>query len=206
MKNTDITGQMIKLYKNGMTMTQIGQELGFSQAGVFYRLKQAGVSRGGQSKCVAMSSTRQMIELYQNGRALEEIGRRFGITKQGVRYRLQQSGILYTEKYKDIDKNRLTKFYHEDKMSILKIAQMFSVSESTIYRSLTFHKIAKRDRIKNGGDKINFLRSLEIGEKRVFQYRGSDDNARLHGQANRIGIKIKMKKITSFEFEVTRIE
>ncbi len=154
------------------------------------------------------AATRQMVELYQKGMSLEDVGKQFGLTKQGVRYRFMKAGISRREKFKniDIDKGRLAKLYLEDKMSVSKIAGVFSVSETAIRHRLQHYQIPKRDRIKNGGCRVDFLRSLKINEQRIFEYQGNDEYAHLHTQAKLIGIKITTKKLTAGRFAVTRID
>ena len=153
----------------------------------------------------AKEKTAEMALLYQNGRSLAEIGEQFGMTRQGVRERFIKAGIARRKtKYEQIDKSRLDRLYSVDRLLISKIADVFSVNPSIIRRALELYKIPRRPPITLGGYKVDFLRSLEVGENRVIESRG-DRYVHLHDTANRIGIKISIRSRGANRFEVTRL-
>lgn len=164
-----------------------------------------------QTTMANKDTTRQMVELYRDGVSLENIGKKFGMTRQGVRERFIKAGIprrgkfKYKDKEKDIDKARLEKLYLEDKMSLTKIAGVFSVNAAAVNRALKFHQIPKRRPINKGGYLADFLRSLEINEKGIIDWRRKEKYAHLHTSAKQVGIKIFIRGLGSRRFEVTRI-
>lgn len=149
--------------------------------------------------------TQEMERLYNAGLSLEEVGSRFGMTRQGVRHRFVKAGIACRQP-KIIDKDRLETLYSKDRLPIAKIAGILSVSKSKIKQTLETYGIPRRESIKKGGFRVDFLRSLEIGEKRVIKWRDEDQYAHLHWTAKLVGIKISIKSIGKGKFEVTRLE
>lgn len=205
MKNKELVGEIVKLYQTGMNHTEIGQKLGLSRDAVRHRLKKEGIPRHGSAGDKDSIVTRQMAELYNTGMTLEQVGAVFGLTRQGVRHRFMVAGILRREKVKPIGKEILEKLYTQDKLPITEIADSLSVSEAVIKVRLKFYEIPKRERIKNGGQIVDFLRSLEINQQKIFEYNGPADYVSLYGDAKNIGIKIKTKRLPHKKYAVIRI-
>jgi len=127
------------------------------------------------------------------------------LTRQGVRHRLMQAGVVRRSKpkYTNIDKERLEKFYLEDKLPIGKIASFFSVSKSFINHALEFYKIPKRSPVSKGGYLVNSLRNLKIGEKKEIKIR-SKGYGGIYTTAKRLGIKVSVRS-RGGNFEITRV-
>jgi predicted DNA-binding protein YlxM (UPF0122 family) len=155
----------------------------------------------------ATGDTAKMAKFYQNGLSLEAIGKQFGMTRQAVRERFIKAGIARRKnKYEQINKDRLETLYFKDKMPISEIADVFSVSPGIVRQALKFHKISRRKPLNSSGYKVDFLRSLGIGEKRVFEWRNNKRYIHLHDTANRICIKISIKSLGGGNFEITRLK
>jgi hypothetical protein len=153
------------------------------------------------------AATENMIKLFQAGATLQAIGKEYGMTRQAVHYRLTKAGINTSQtKYERFDRTLLEKLYTEERLSLEKIAAIFSTYIDSILKALKFHKIPRRQNIKTGGFKVDFLRSLEIGEKGIFEWKNRGKGAHLHGAAKEIGIKISVKSIGGNHYEVTRIK
>ncbi len=167
--------QLEILYRENLSLTEIASVLSVSQETIskaidFHKIpkrKHPGAGNG----AVENSRTREMAELYRSGLSLEEVGEKFGLTRQGVRYRFMQAGINRRRKPKlvTIDKDRLEKFYLEDKLPIDKIATIFNVNRIVINHGLEFYKIPKRSRINNGGYMVDSLRTLKLGETKEME-------------------------------------
>lgn len=147
----------------------------------------------------------EMKELYESGLSLEKVGERYGITRQGVRHRFEKAGITRRQ-LKTIDRDRLITLYSKDKLPILEIAALFRVSKGKIERSLKLYEIPRRKPLKLGGYIVDFLRSLEIGENRIIEWRRDEKYAHLHHAAKLVGIKISIRSLGDGKFKVTRLE
>jgi predicted DNA-binding protein YlxM (UPF0122 family) len=201
--------QLEILYRENLSLTEIASVLSVSQETIskaidFHKIpkrKHPGAGNG----AVENSRTREMAELYRSGLSLEEVGEKFGLTRQGVRYRFMQAGINRRRKPKlvTIDKDRLEKFYLEEKLSIVKIASFFNVSKPFINHALEFYKIPKRSSINKGGYLVNSLRSLKIGEKKEIKIR-SKGYGGIYTTAKRLGIKVSVRS-RGVKFEITRV-
>ncbi len=198
------------LYRENLTLIQIGKifRVGprtVSRAIDFYQIPKR-KKTGAGDHAVELRKTREMAELYQNGMTLESVGKRFGLTRQGVRHRFRQAGIerRSAAKYKNIDKNRLEKFYLRDQLPVGKIASLFKVADSVIYRALKFHHITKRDSIVKGGYIIKILKNLTIGEKKQIKLRSTVYSG-IYSTAKRLGIKISVKTRGDRLYDITRI-
>jgi len=156
----------------------------------------------------ARDITQAMKELYESGLSLEEVGNQFGMTRQGVRDRFVKAGIACRPqtKYKHIDKERLRKLYSDEKLPLPEIADVFSVGVVVVRRALKYYAIPRRVPLKKGGYIVDFLRSLELGEKDVIKWRDGEKYAHLHHTAKLVGIKISIRSRGGGKFEVTRLE
>jgi len=202
--------QLETLYRKNLPLTDIGAVFSVgpktvSRAIDFYEIPGRKPPRAGDD-AVEILKTLEMAALYRSGRSLEEVGEQFGLTRQGVRHRFMQAGINRRSKPKliNIDKDRLEKFYVEDKLPIGKIAALFNVSKIVINHGLEFYKIPKRSRINNGGYVVDSLRKLTIGETKEMEIR-SKMYSWVYDTAKRIGIKVSVRS-RGGKFEVTRLK
>ena len=149
--------------------------------------------------------TREMAELYNGGMTLEQVGKRFGMTRQGVRHRFMIADIIRRHP-KNIDKDRLEALYSKERLPIFKIAADFSVSENKIRKALKSYEIPRRKPLKLGGYKVDILRSLKIGEKRLIKWHNNKEYARLYTPAKLLGMKVSIRSRGNGKFEVTRLK
>ncbi len=197
------------LYRENLPLTDIGAVFSVgpktvSRAIDFYKITRRKPLRAG-GNAVEISRTLEMAALYRSGLSLEEVGEQFGLTRQGVRHRFMQAGINRRSKPKliNIDKDRLEKFFLEEKLSIVKIASFFNVSKPFINHALEFYKIPKRSPVSKGGYLVNSLRNLKIGEKKEIKIR-SKGYGGIYTTAKRLGIKVSVRS-RGVKFEITRV-
>ena len=139
---------------------------------------------------------------------LEQIGKEYGISKQTVSQRFARIEVIRPArppKCARIDKLTLENLYTEKRLSIDKISREFDTYPGMINQALEFYSIPKRISIKLDGKNKDILKRLAIGEKTEIKCSTKLPHANLHVSANRIGIKISMKKIRKGIFTVTRI-
>ena len=101
-----------------------------------------------------------MIELYQSGLSMKEVGSHFGVTAQRVEQILKKAGVKsrkYTKskrllearkrKRKILPKELLLKYYKEEKLPVAEILRRLKASRASLYKSLEFHNLEKRETI-----------------------------------------------------------
>ncbi len=197
------------LCRENLSLIEIGAAFSvgpktISRAIDFYKIPRRKSLRAG-GNAVEISRTLEMAALYRSGLSLAAVGEKFGLTRQGVRHRFTQAGVVRRSKpkYTNIDKERLEKFYLEDKLPIDKIASFFSVSKPFINHALEFYKIPKRSPINKGGYLVNNLRKLKIGEKKEIKIRPKVYSG-IYTTAKRLGIKVSVRSCGG-NFEITRV-
>lgn len=197
------------LLRQNLTQKQISKILSVSenvirQATIYHEIPKRKPLRV-SSDPLEIEKTRRMAVFFHRGESFEQIGKRFGLTRQGVRYRLATIGTaLYPQKHKNLDKVLLQSSY-EKNLTIEKIAALFTTSVDTIRKALRYYRVPKRRPLNKGGSRVDFLRSLKVGEEKLLsidsRYYGG-----LYSTAKRIGFKITVRSVTSNCLQVTRIK
>ena len=99
-----------------------------------------------------------IIELYQSGLSMREVGAEFGVTAQRVEQILKNAGVnrrKYTKsstvlkarnrKRKILSKDLLLKLYSDERLPVPEILRRLDASRNSLYKSLEYHKIPKRE-------------------------------------------------------------
>jgi len=140
----------------------------------------------------------------------KRIGMKISIRKlDGSRFRVKRIG-----KNEDwiflriarIDKNQLEFLYAKEKISQVKIGNVFGVHPTVVAKALKFYKIPRRDPIKLPGKYVTPFRNLEVGECREVECLAKYPTTNLHEIARRIGIKISVRRRGDGKFKVTRVK
>lgn len=145
----------------------------------------------------------KMKTLYESGFSLEEVGNEFGMTRQAVRDRFMKAGIERRQ-LESVDKDHLERLYSVERTSLRKIAVFFGVSTGKIERALKFYKIPKRVSLKTGGYIVDFLRTLEVGDRKILEWK-NNDYPHIHKFAKNLGMRISLRARGDNNYEVTKI-
>src|SRR5687768_11933770 len=121
----------------------------------------------------------RLIQLYESGLTMKEVGAEFGITAQRVEQILKKAGVKkrkYTKsdrllearkrKRKILSKELLLKYYKDEKFTVGEILRRLKASRTSLYKSLKYHNIPKRETIgiHNSPLTEDILRRLYLGE------------------------------------------
>ena len=88
-----------QMYESGMTLKEVGDELGFSAGAIFRQFKNHGIERrpkGGWNRSIYAPKKIDFdcaVTLYQHGMTLQQIGDVFNCSKQAVHKLLRYHGV-----------------------------------------------------------------------------------------------------------------
>lgn len=150
---------LLSLYREGKTATEIGKIVGVSRQVITKRLRRLGVEiKQAKDYLTADIDENVLRDLYINQkRTAKEIGLMFGLHDQSITRKLKQYGIpqnspydpVWTER-KKISKDELAELYVNQRKSIDTIAKQFNVQPRCIAKKLKRYGIETRRAIDYG--------------------------------------------------------
>lgn len=91
-KATDVA-RVIELYQQGISMNEIGKQLGHPHGVISYHIHKSGIALHNPRSQQRPIATNHIKELYQQGMSTIEISENVGLTPQSVYQRLLKAGI-----------------------------------------------------------------------------------------------------------------
>lgn len=155
---------VVTMYKSGMTISAIANQLGHTSKVVSDILKDEGIEIRTSGHIVLTPSQQlKAIRLYQDGYSLREIGHRFDVSRMTIQEVLKEhdiprrsSGWSSVRRQKSLFTGRPSKLrpeeqlaaitMYEDGMTLNEVADNLDVSVSTIASILEAHGIPRRPR------------------------------------------------------------
>ncbi len=85
---------VIKMYKSGLSMSDVGRRLGHDHSVIAYHIKKSGIKiRPSWEYAIKDVDSEKIIDMYNGGMSLREVSEIVGLTDQGVYERLKKSGV-----------------------------------------------------------------------------------------------------------------
>jgi predicted DNA-binding protein YlxM (UPF0122 family) len=155
--------QIIKLYKNGISLAEIGTRAGISRQAVQQKLKRLGVERRDvkdKMKTVRKVLDEQILrDLYLNHKlSYRKIEKWFGVKHTAIIRNLKEygipirtgedAGISRRSKTKKLNRKTLKDLYHEKGLSTYAIAEMYDVSQSAVMHLIEGYKLQRQQKKK----------------------------------------------------------
>lgn len=107
-----------------------------------------------------------------------------------------------------IDRKILQKLYEARKLKLSEIAAEMNLSVGKVRRALEYYKIPKRPKLFRNvgyGKHTRILINMNIGDAVEIECASKRPHTNLHTIANRIGIRISLRKVAGNVFKVERV-
>ena len=143
--------EIISYYESGMPATKIGEKYGVGQNTILKRLSENGVKIRPKKINLPME---EIISEYESGMTTYQLGEKYGVHNGTIRHRLKKIGVKLRPPRSmeriDLPMEEIISYYQSG-MTPTQLAEIYGVSDGTIYRRLKKNGV----KIRPCADKIN---------------------------------------------------
>jgi len=150
-----------------------------------------------------------MANLLKQGMNYRQIGEIYGLAANTVGARLRRmsnSPVGYGTKSSRVEKREFIILYQVDKLPLSKIAESLGISIKSVQKLLKRYEIPKRPHLPKEQKYSELIRELQIGKTIELTYTSLHTPQKLRETAKKLGIKIVVRQIDSFQCKVSKLD